>query len=79
MDKKNILLKLTEIFKDEFDDEELIINERTSPEDIEEWNSLTMVNLMSTIANEFSINFNMGELKNIHCVEDIIEIIFNRQ
>lgn len=78
MDKQKIIEDLTKIFRDEFDDDELIIFEDTTPDDIDGWDSMTMVSLMSNIAGEFSLSFNMGELKRIHSVGDIVRIIMNR-
>lgn len=79
MTRNEIMKGLTEIFQDEFDDESLKIDEAMTPEDLEEWNSLSMVNLMSTIAAEFLINFNMGELRKIQSVGDIVELILGRK
>ncbi len=79
MTRDEIMKELTEIFQDEFDDESLKIDEAMTPEDLEDWNSLSMVNLMSTIAAQFSINFNMGELRKIQSVGDIVELILSRK
>lgn len=79
MKRDEIMKELTEIFQDEFDDESLKIDEAMTPEDLEDWNSLSMVNLMSTIAAQFSINFNMGELRKIQSVGDIVELILGRK
>lgn len=79
MTRDEIMKELIEIFQDEFDDESLRIDEAMTPEDLEDWNSLSMVNLMSTIAAQFSINFNMGELRKIQSVGDIVELILGRK
>lgn len=79
MTRDEIMKELIEIFQDEFDDESLKIDEAMTPEDLEDWNSLSMVNLMSTIAAQFSINFNMGELRKIQSVGDIVELILGRK
>ncbi|WP_286152725.1 acyl carrier protein [Sporofaciens musculi] len=79
MKRDEIMKELIEIFQDEFDDESLKIDEAMTPEDLEDWNSLSMVNLMSTIAAQFSINFNMGELRKIQSVGDIVELILGRK
>ncbi len=78
MDRQSVMEKLTKLFRDEFDDDELVIFEDTTPDDIDEWDSMAMVSLMSNIAGEFSLKFSMGELKNIHSVGDIVHVILNR-
>lgn len=79
MDQQEIMEKLTKIFQDEFDDDELIIFEDMTPDDIDDWDSMTMVSLMSNIASEFSLKFSMGELKKIHSIGDIVRMIIDRK
>ncbi|MXP75583.1 acyl carrier protein [Lachnospiraceae bacterium WCA-9-b2] len=79
MTRDEIMKELIEIFQDEFDDESLKIDEEMILDDLEDFSSLSMVNLMSTIAAEFSINFSMGELRKIQSVGDIVELILGRK
>ena len=47
--------RLQEIFRDIFDDEELIIREDMSANDIEDWDSLAQINLIIAIEKEFKV------------------------
>ena len=77
MTREDILLRLNEIFKDVFDDEEVIVTEMTTPEDIEDWDSLGHVYLTVEIEDEFKIK--LGEpMKKIENVSQIIDIIIAR-
>ena len=50
--------RLQEIFRDIFDDEELVITEDMSANDIEDWDSLAQINLIIAIEKEFKVKFN---------------------
>lgn len=71
MQKSNILSELSYIFKDVLDNDKIRITEKTTAEDIEEWDSLTHIQLIVAIEKHFNIRFsamaitkwkNVGEL-----------------
>ncbi len=49
--------KLQEIFRDIFDDEEIVITRETTAADIEGWDSFAQINLMTAIEKEWGIKF----------------------
>ena len=75
MTRDAIYEKLTVIFRDIFDDEDIEINDNTTARDIEDWDSLEHINLIVTIEKEFGMKFSMGEvttMKNVGAMADII-------
>lgn len=75
--KKLTLAKIQLIFKDIFLDDSLVITENTSPLDIEEWDSLAHINILSAIETEFDIHFtaeDMSDIKNISTLLYTIEM-----
>ena len=44
-----VLQRLQEIFRDVFDDEEIILTHETTAKDIEDWDSLAHINLILAI------------------------------
>ncbi len=73
MERSEIFEKLTEIFIDVLDLDECELTDETSANDIEEWDSLSHIQLIVAIENEFKIKFtsleimkwaNVGELIN---------------
>lgn len=62
---------LESIFRDIFDNEDLIIRMDTSSADIEDWDSLAQINLILAIQDEFGINFNLEEIFALKNVGDI--------
>ena len=75
MNKKNIIKIIGLIFKDEFDDEKLVINSLTNSDDIEEWDSLKHINLVVAIERKFKIKFKLGELQKLKNVGDMVNLI----
>jgi len=76
MDREDILAKLHEIFWDVFDDESIEINDETTADDIEDWDSLTHISLIEAVETEFGFKIAMKdvlEMKNVGEMIDIIE------
>ncbi|MEH2947404.1 acyl carrier protein [Sporofaciens sp. JLR.KK001] len=75
MNREEIFEKLTEVFADVFDDEDLEISETITSDDVEGWDSLAHINLIGSIEDEFGIKFAMEDLKNLESVSKIIDRI----
>ena len=71
----DILKKLEVIFKDVFDDEDIVLTNQTTANDIEDWDSLAQINLLVAIKKEFKINFDLEEVSQYKNVGDIVEAI----
>ena len=78
MTNHTILPRLAKIFKDIFDDESIEIHESTSASDIDDWDSLTHINLISTCESEFKMRFSLAELENLKNVGDMIKLIASK-
>lgn len=75
MTKENVLKRLTEIFRDVFDNGEIVISEDTKQGDLEGWDSLNHIMLLSAVESEFGIEFDMDTVQNIKSVGDMIDQI----
>jgi|TARA_B100000767_G_C19520475_1_gene432265 acyl carrier protein len=75
MKRDEVFSGVQEIFRDIFDDTDLIINNLTNSEDIEDWDSLNHINLVSAIEKEFKIRFALGELMEIKNVGAMIDLM----
>ncbi|MBR5325954.1 MAG: acyl carrier protein [Prevotella sp.] len=62
MEKAEIFSKLHEIFMDVFDLDELELTDETSANDIEEWDSLSHIQLIVAIEKAFGIKFTSLEI-----------------
>lgn len=73
--------RLTTIFRDLFDDVSLVLRDDLTAEDVENWDSLTHINLIVAIEKEFRIRFTTAEvsgLKNVGELEALIAAKVNR-
>ena len=76
-DRITKIIKLRNIFRDMFDDENMKIAEDTTRTDIEDWDSVAQVKLVLTIEEEFGIRFSTEEVASIKSVGDFIRAIDN--
>lgn len=67
--------KLQEVFRDVFDDEEIVLFEGMTAEDIEDWDSLMHISLIREIENEFEVEFTTEEILNTKNVGMFIKLI----
>ena len=70
MSREQIFVKLNEIFRDVFDDEEITVTETTSAADIEGWDSLANINIIVSVENELT---EIAGMKNVGEMADLIE------
>ena len=70
-----ILAQLQPIFRDILDQPDLVITRESSAKDVEDWDSLAHVNLMTAVAKHFGIKFALGELQNLKNVGDMVDLI----
>jgi acyl carrier protein len=75
MTKEIVFEKVQEVFRDVFDDEDLVIHDSTNSSDIEDWDSLNHINLVVVIENELNIKFNFEELSRLKNVGAMIDLI----
>lgn len=75
MSREKIYDKVTDIFRDVFDDETIELNDNTSAVDIEDWDSLMHINIITAIENSFNIKFKLKEVTNLQTVGDTINLI----
>ena len=63
---------------DFFDDDDIVINDETTSDDIEDWDSLEHINLIVAIEQEFGMKFSMGEVTGMKNVGAMVDIILER-
>ncbi len=78
MNRRDVFEMLNTIFRNNFDDEGIILNEETSSADIESWNSLEQINLIVAIQDEFKIKFNIDEVNAMNDVGKIVDFILEK-
>ena len=72
MKRKDIFEKLNEIFIDILDLDECDLTDETSANDIEEWDSLSHIQLIVAIEKEFKIKFTSMEIMKWNNVGEMV-------
>lgn len=75
MNRTEILQKLNVIFRDVLNNDQILLTENTHANDIEEWDSLNYVLLITAIEKYFKIEFTTAEILEFKKVSDICETI----
>jgi acyl carrier protein len=75
MEQNQIYSTLQEIFNTIFNEKSTSITAETSAQDIENWDSMTHLTLITEIESRFSIEFKLKELMNMNNVGDMVHII----
>ncbi len=75
MTEQAILDAVQEIFRDNFDDDSLVIGRETCADDIEDWDSLEQINLLTAIEKKFAIKFKLADVRDLKDVGDLLDLI----
>ena len=67
--------RLTPIFRDIFDRDDLVITPALTARDVAEWDSLSHIRLIVAVEKEFGVKFALGELQSLQNVGEMIALI----
>jgi acyl carrier protein len=72
----NLLSELQEIFRAVFDQDDLVLTRASSAATIDDWDSLTHVNLVTAVEKRYRIRFALGELQELKNVGDMLDLMY---
>ena len=75
MERKEIFKRLNEIFVDILDLEEVALTEETCSDDIDEWDSLSHIQLIVAIEKAFGLKFKAQEMLSWNNVGAMVDCI----
>ncbi|KAA6322095.1 Acyl carrier protein [termite gut metagenome] len=75
MENLELLAKVQEIFIDVLDNEDIVLTENTTANDIEEWDSLSHIQIIVAIEKQFQIKFASKEILSWRNVGEMIGCI----
>ncbi len=75
MDRKEILEKLTPLARTVFESPDLVLTDDMSSETMDKWTSLSFMQFLTAIEQEFGFRFKMMELLSLKNMGDIINTI----
>jgi acyl carrier protein len=71
----DVLSRLQTIFRDELDITNLTISADSTPEQIEGWDSLATIRIVTAVEREFNCQFEATQIEEIRSVADIVSVI----
>lgn len=71
----DVITELNGVFRQLFEDEKLIVTRATTANDIEEWDSITHMILITAVEKKFGIRFSIHELSTLNVVGDMADLI----
>lgn len=78
MTREEVFEKLNDIFRNNFDDDSIELNDETSSADIEDWDSLEQINLVVAIQETFHVKFNIDEVNAMKNVGEMVDSILEK-
>lgn len=75
MERTEIVNKLTSIFREVFADVNLVLNDEMTTNDVEKWDSLSHMLMITTVEEQLGVKFKLKELNKLKKVGDIIEVL----
>ena len=78
MEKEELLQQLTLIFEQVLKRSDLKIDYNMSAEDIDEWDSLTNMTIISEIEKKWGVHFKLRDIVRMKNIGDIIDVIIKQ-
>ena len=63
--------RLQEVFRTVFGDDDLVVTDETSSDDVEDWDSLANINLLFALEQEFTVRFRDDDFAGFANVGDL--------
>ena len=78
MDREAVRNRLEKVFRDVFDDDSIELTDKTTADDIDAWDSLEHISLISAVEKAFKMRFTMKEVSGMKNVGEMIDIVAER-
>ena len=75
MEKQEILRLINGVFQEVFEDKSLVITEMSEANDIDEWDSLTHIQLITAVEKAFSVRFKLDDILSFNNVGDMVVLL----
>lgn len=71
----SLLHKVTPVFREVFDQPDLVVTESTNAASVEGWDSLAHINLIVALEEAFHVSFTTKEIGEMTCVGDLLKLL----
>ncbi|MCQ2518986.1 MAG: acyl carrier protein [Lachnospiraceae bacterium] len=75
MTREEAFERLTEVFREVFDDDTIEIDDNTTADDIDDWDSFEHINLVVAVEEEFNFKIPMGKTVTMKNVGEMVDLI----
>ena len=75
MDQGQIYSKLTAVFREVFDEDDLSLKPETTADDVDGWDSLSHIRLILAVSKSFGVKFSASEVGSLKNVGEFVELI----
>lgn len=75
MERSDIMARVQEVFRDELELDDLVLTDETTADDVEEWDSLSHVQLVVALEKAFNVKFTSREILSWDNVGDLVDCI----
>ena len=75
MTREEAFERLNRVFREVFDDEGITVNDSTTADDIEDWDSFEHINLIVAVEQEFEFRIPMAKTLKMKNVGEMIDLI----
>lgn len=75
MTREEAFKRLTNVFREVFDDDTIELTDETTSDDIEDWDSFEHINLIVAVESEFNFKIPMGKVVTMKNVGEMVDII----
>ena len=67
--------RIQAVFRDILDDEGLVLRPEMTAADVENWDSISHINLITGVEKEFKVRFTTAEVTSLKCVQDLAALV----
>jgi acyl carrier protein len=75
MTREQTFATLTDVFRDVFEDDSIVLRENTTADDIADWDSQSHITLILAAEQRFGVKFRTSELDSLKNVGDFVSLI----
>jgi len=75
MNRNEVIEKLTPIFREVFSDNSIELRDNMTADDVERWDSLTHMLMISEVESQFGVRFKLKELNKLKSVGDLCGVL----
>lgn len=75
MERNDVLARVQDIFRDVLENDDIVLSDGTTADDIDEWDSLSHIQLIVAIEKSFRIKFTSKEILSWKNIGELIDTV----